>query len=382
MTAKAIELELNSIYDGFVSVENVANHSRGDVTLAICDMRYNDTGDSVGIKQTVILLQAPDLDFPEFTMRSPGSSLLGSSSLSFTDSPEFDALYSVHGTLEEAIHVLFSTEVREQLTALPGWEVRGNGRSLVVYQPRKIFKEDGRTEFMSTALQILQTLRTGEAELDARPDVCREATGADLLESAQPMDGLVGSMMLSLLQQMPFSEDELAFTEDELETFCNASCPRAIPRGMDRQILGASKNVYIIGLTATIVPGFCSLGLWFGEAGWAALVPLSGTLIGQIVFLLGWNFRRRKIRTLQYGTIVPGIVEKVLATDVQVNDQLRHHAVVFYQVNGRSITARQNVYGQAADRAKRRAADQTEVRVLVDPQDPKHVIVVDLLIVF
>ena len=152
MTAKAIELELNSIYDGFVSVENVANHSRGDVTLAICDMRYNDTGDSVGIKQTVILLQAPDLDFPEFTMRSPGSSQLGSSSLSFTDSPEFDAVYSVYGTLEEAIHVLFSTEVREQLTALPGWEVRGNGRSLVVYQPRKIFKEDGRTEFMSTAL--------------------------------------------------------------------------------------------------------------------------------------------------------------------------------------------------------------------------------------
>ena len=379
MTDKEIELELNSMFNGFVAVKNTANHSRGEVTLAICDMRYSPGSHSVGTRQTVVLLQAPDLDFPEFRLRPPASSLMsglvGNSSLSFKGCPEFDAAYSVHATLKEAIQVLFTLEVRKQLAALPGWEVKGSGNTLVAFQPRNLCGEEERSEFMSTALQILQALRTGEAELDARPDVSREATGADMLESAQQMGGMGGSVILSQLEQM-------ALSQDELDNFCAASCPREIPGGMERQVLGASKVILLIGPILTIVPIAVALGLWFGGEGWVALFPLFGTLIGPIVFFFGWKFRSKKLRTLHNGTIVPGVVDQVRATDVQINNQLRHHAFVSYELNGETTQTKANVYGQAADNAKRRAADKREVSVLVDPQDPSHVIVLDLLLVF
>lgn len=379
MTEMEIQQELNSIFNRLVTVKNTANHSTGDVTLAICDMRYSPSSDSAGITQTVVLLQAPDLDFPEFTMRSPSSGLLtgllGNTSLSFPDCPEFDAVYSVSGTLKEAIQVVFSAEVREQLTALPGWQIRANGTSLVAYQSRKIFAQEDRDEFMSTALQILQTLRTGEAELDARPDVSREATGADMLKSVQQMDGFGRSAMLSQLEK-------IALSHDELDNFCAASCPREIPKGMEKQVLGASKGLLLVGPIFTFMPIVVCVVLWFAGQGWVALTPLCTTVLGPIVFFFALNFRSKKLRTLRNGTIVSGVVDEVRATDVQMNNHVRHYAFVSYELNGETTQAKANVYGSAADNAKRRVSDKCEVRVLVDPQDPSHVIVLDLLLVF
>ena len=67
---------------------------------------------------------------------------------------------------------------------------------------------------------------------------------------------------------------------------------------------------------------------------------------------------------------------------MQMNNHVRHYAFVSYELNGETTQAKANVYGSAADNAKRRVSDKCEVRVLVDPQDPSHVIVLDLLLVF
>jgi hypothetical protein len=106
------------------------------------------------------------------------------------------------------------------------------------------------------------------------------------------------------------------------------------------------------------------------------------SLIGSAVMWFSIKHRQRKLRTLTRGELKEGTIVDLRTTSVVVNNQVRHVVTVEYQAAESTQKATCNLYGFAATKAREKLDREETIRILVDPQDPQHMISPDLLAVF
>ena len=383
--------ELSEAFSEIVSVEIISEQLEEGVGLVVCNMSYRPRGSDHDthrsrIRQTAVVLNADDLDLPKFSLapRISGvvgtlfSMLGGTGDLEFSDSPEFNTSYRLHGWAEEPVRILFTQTVRDFFSDSKDWSVIGQGRQLVIFRRNVVIEEAELPDFIREALNILTILREAEKELDNRPDVRRDITGDDLLKASDRM-GIFGSVMAAQFRK-------ISITEEELADFYASPPPRRIPPGMKRQVVGDNLPLVFIGgffLIAGIVAGSLILAFAAANDRWisALFFGISPVIGGALAGITLWH-RNRKIRLLREGVLAGGQVTKVSTTSTQVNGQVRNIVHVTYQLDGRERKTTCYAYSTAADRARRFKSTGQTVQVLVDPKDPNHVTCTDFLLLF
>lgn len=385
-----LQSDLSNDFGAPVEIE-VLNEAENDgVRILVCQLSYTqqsaENRSSRYISQTTVILQSAELDLPQFALRPKATGLTGVmfgllggfGNVNFPESPEFSRAYLLHGWAEQPVRVLFTPAVRDYFATHHGWSVRGHGCQLVAFRHNTTIPPEERTEFVRTATEILTLLRQGEQELDERPELSRRASGADIVAATQSM-GLAGAIIQRQLQKH-------CVTTEELENFLQADCPRTIPPGLSRQILGDTLFLVFLGI-------FFAVGGLVGIFIFLAFAPDDARLIGSLglgmMMVIGMavtfftvRHRRRKLRTLRYGEPGQGILKSVRSTGTTVNNQVQNVVSVEYERSGRAQIATCNVYGIAATTARNKLDEKEPVRVLVDPEDPGHAIIPDLITVF
>lgn len=378
--------EVSEQFNESVSFEDIQDQSVDGATLIICSMKYLRGSSNQPVHQTAVILRSEDLDLPRFSMHPRMGGLLTSVvsrlgttvRLDFDDSPEFQNAYSVQAWKESATRILFSAELRDFLGRHPGWCTRGRNQCVIIYQDNKLCTNKDMEGFVQAALQILNLFRAGERALDNRPEVQRDISGRDMLETADRMGGIGGAMLRSQLE-------EIAVSAEDLATFLDSPVPRPIPAGIKRQVVGDNLMLLFLGPVFMVAGLGVGGGLiWFGEQDRALGVGilLMFCLCGSLMFGLTWRHRRRKYRVLQHGVLTEGQVLGVRKTDLKVNGQYRYIATVKYRADGSDHSTACNIYGPAAEQARRLAATKATIHVLVDPTDADHVAVPDFLMLF
>lgn len=379
--------ELSELFRENVSVDDVTHREMDGATVAIANFTYWTSGEHRRqYRQTALILQDDQLDLPEFSLRPHMTGMItgllqaigGVSSIEYADSPEFSQKYFLHGWAEEAVRVLFTKDLRDFFEQHPGWSVRGKRRRLVIYHRDRVMKESELNEFTREGLQLLTLLQQAEEELDQHPELRREVRPEDVAQAADNMGGIAGMLLGNALRK-------LAVSRRELETFVQSAPPRDIPRGMKRQVLGDNLPLVFIGILffiGGIVGGTLFLVLGQGAAKgigipFLVIFPVAGFLMTFLTI----RHRRRKSRTLRSGSVVTGKVVDVKKTGVRVNNQMRFHVHVEYDVNGRLYKSKFNAYGSSVDQARALRDGQQPARMLIDPADPNHAVCVDTLII-
>ncbi|MEZ6096096.1 MAG: hypothetical protein R3C03_18040 [Pirellulaceae bacterium] len=191
---KPIKIEtreiLETFFDARVRVTNERHHDYDGISITVCDMSYrparnqDSQATAPSIEQTVMLLSASDLDLPDFKLTPRLSGVMGALTQSlasfievtFSDVPEFSKAFAVRAWNEKAIRILFTKALREFLLTCDGWAAQGKRQHLIVYLPSEIVAAEAEESFIQSAINILDLLQQGEAELDRFPDLRRETT--------------------------------------------------------------------------------------------------------------------------------------------------------------------------------------------------------------
>jgi len=387
--------DLSEFFNEIVAVSDVSEQSIGGTRITVCVMSYHSrrstsdsTRDSIRVRQTAIVLDEDDLDLPQFALAPHRkgivgaifASLVGGLDINFDDSPEFSKTYLLHGWNEQAVRALFTPAIRDYFSSRKGFGVRGQGRRFVIFLPNRVCKEPEVPQFVKESLAALALFQDSESQLDTQPELRRGTTASDVMATANRMGGLAGSMMQRQLQK-------IAVTREELEAFLAQNVPRQIvPPGLKRQILGDNLPLIPIGVLLAVggsVAGVLTIMLADGMArltGVSMLVTLP--LLGGGMALVTAAYRRRKWRVLRDGKIAMGTIEKVSRTSTSVNDQVRHVATISYDDGGNVRKTSSKVYGLAAEEARNWHKRNEPVRLLVDPNDPAHVVCADLISLF
>lgn len=381
---------LTELFGEFVDAEVLSHNSQPAVTLVVCNMSYrvSESDSNRHIRQTAVVLDAKDLDLPQFHLAPHSKGLLGKLSsamiggmdLNFEDSPEFSTAYRLFGWGEDAVRTLFNADLRSYFTTHQEWSVRGHGSLLVIFRRSIVCEAHELDEFTQQALEILSLFRDAEARLDEYPGMTRETTPTNMQATAQKMGGIAGAMLQAQLRKF-------SVTQAELDDFLAQPEPRNPPPGMQRQVVGDTFMLIPIGILF-FVAGLIVGGATVFQAGrnsefaigllFLIAFPLIGGLVAGITI---WH-RRKKLRILRRGILTTGTVTGSERSGIKVNDQVRHVVNVEYEVNGDSCSTACNVYGNAAARARQLVDSGSPVTLLVDPQDPSHVVCTDFLIIF
>ncbi|MFK8113474.1 MAG: DUF3592 domain-containing protein [Rubripirellula sp.] len=390
-----LEALLSEVFRESVSVEGDQRHEQGDAELSIVEMGYQRrTADGDGrhhyqrVRQTAIVSHDPELELPEFRLapRAKGitaglmSMLGGMGDINFDDSPTFSKEYFLHGWAEEPVRLLFNEQLRGQFAENLGWSVIGKGDALVVFRHNQVIDGDiERQKFTQEGLALLASFQQAEEALDAQPSLRRETTAEDLLTTADRMGGLAGAMLTRQLQK-------IGVTRKQIDAFVAESKPRDIPPGMKRQVLGDNLPLVFAGLMFIVIGLGIGIGLLLfksDEIPWFAyLFPIVQPFVGAVILFFTLRHRNRKRRTLQHGELVEAKVVGIQSTETTVNDQRRFKVTVEYADRDKVIRKDMNAYGGSVDLARKCQDEDRPIRILIDPQDPDHVVGIDMLLVF
>ncbi|MEO1526521.1 MAG: DUF3592 domain-containing protein [Planctomycetota bacterium] len=385
--------ELSFLFREDISVEDVTQREFGGATISVAVLTYSERhqGSNHGThhKQTVLFLEDAELDLPEFSLFPRPKGLLGAAlklvgdfgTIEFDDSPEFAERYMLHAWKEDATRVFFNEAIRAHFATRPGWSVRGKKRGLAVFRKNHICDEAEIEEFAAEALEMMTLFQLGEEALDERPELSREAGPQDLLERAESMNGLAGSLIAGQLQKQLA---KIRLTSTELSEFVQSQTPRTIPKGMRRQVLGDTFPLIIVGF-AFIIAGIVAGTIWLLVAStWLKPLALGFYLmlpgIGSLMSFGTIRSRRNKIRALQKGELTEGKIKKVKKSSLEVNNTPQYTVSVEYEFADEKRTAETDV--NDGDRARSLKQDGATVRLLVDPGNPESVVVLDLLTLF
>lgn len=392
-----IEEQLSELFDQSVTAEIVSSSTQGGTSLSVSHIHYvrpRDDSDqseqSRTVRQTVVLFDAADLDLPKFTLRPRQKGIVGklfavlggTANLKFEDTPEFDQQYVVLGWNETACRTVFTQKLRHHLESTDGWEIQGNGKSLVIARSRRIIPAEEIDTFTTDALAILTLVQEGEAALDAQPEIRRNVTAEDVTATAQKMDGIAGGMMARMLQKEML---KIKVTAGEVKEFLAAESPRNIPNGMKRQVVGDYGPLIIGGILLTIVGIGGAIACALFADGWDRLTGLlfvPAAIGGFCMAYFPWKSEIQKCRCMQYGQKVQGKVVKVIRTDTSINNQRRYQVKVEYDFAGSSKIVRVNAYGDAVDKAKAIQESGEPVVLIVDTKDNSIAVCPDLLTIF
>lgn len=376
--------QLSEIFNETVGVETLHEQHQHGAELTVCEMSYRPTPDHRRIRQTAVVLDAHELNLPQFAQDPKMKGIMGIISarvggfggIDFADSPAFSKSYRLHGWNEQPVRVLYTKAIRDYFASQPGWSVRGNGSHLVIFRYNKTCNACAMDDFVRTSLKILSLFREGEQQLDTRPEIRRETRPEDVAATAARMGGRVGGMIERHLRNV-------SVTRQELDAFLHEAPPRRIPPGLKLHVLGNSFALIIVGVVlfaGGLIVGPFVLVHFRGIVRWIALPNLIlSPIVGGLIVGLTMRFRRRKTRVLRQGILADSTVTDVSRTSYKKSNQARYHVTVAYSIDGQERTATCNAYGLAAEEARRRASSGEKTRVLVDRADPDHAVCVDLV---
>ncbi|TWU37348.1 DUF3592 domain-containing protein [Novipirellula artificiosorum] len=386
--------ELSELFDASVEIERCVRREMGGTTIAIVDIRVSRTAQgtdssptTIRTRQTAVVLSEPTLDLPKFDLSPATSGLMGKmvgwfgdiGYLKFDDSPDFMSHYRLHAWSEAPTRILFTPAIREHFSLSPGWGLRGSANRLVVFRPNQLVAEDQQDEFVHEALLILSLLQEGEEELDQHPEVRRETTPADVAATADRMTGVVGEMYRRQLRA-------IRCTTEELETWLQSATPRKIPAGIRTQVIGNNMIMVIMGFVFGLV-GLTAGGLTIL---WAkhdqdkmvgALLLIVFLVAGCLMSFVTLYHRRRKTRLLCDGELIHGNILRIDEPPDR-GSQSYHEVRLEYVIEGETRQRNESVMGIVAERAKKMRAAGEKVRILVDPEDHRHIVCADLLVIF
>ncbi|WP_442509762.1 hypothetical protein SH528x_001358 [Novipirellula sp. SH528] len=398
-TTETLEDDLSEMFAGPVSVTVHQQSLFGDANLNVVTMGYareNRSSDgpttTSHVRQSAIVLDESALDLPQFDLAPKpkgmagkllsllsSAGLGGMGALDFPDTPQFAGIYRLTAWAESPVRLMFTRKLRDFLIKHPGWNIKGQGRYLVVFRHNEVIEENDQADFVQTALEIAEKIQQGEETLDAHPDLHRETRIEDVHATADRMGGLAGTLLKNQLRK-------LAVTRDQLETFLAESRPRTLPPGMKAQVLGNTLPVVLFGIVFLLVGigiGITAIAIGDGQnklVGMLMLVALP--LVGGIMLYFAQRFRWRKLRVCRHGDLVQGVVKDVKRTTTTVNNQRRHHVIFEFDHLGRQHTATVNAYGISVKRAEGFRDRGESLRILVDPNDVSHILCPELLILW
>lgn len=316
-------------------------------------------------------------------LRSLLAPLIGDlGNIKFEADPQFSNSFHLHGWNETPVRLLFTPQVRSFLVAHPDWAVRGKGQHIVVFEPNRVIPHDEASEFVQTALELLERLQAGGETLSDVPHLEVGTQGKDLVATANRMSGLAGAMFARQLQKY-------SVTHSELDDFLGQKTPRKIPAGISQQVIGDNFMLIPVGLLFVVAGLAVGVGTaltgtapnLFFTLGFLLLMPLIG---GIMAGATGWH-RVRKSRVLQEGELFSGTITDVSQSNLSVNQQVQHMVRISFPNNAEE-SAKRNVscaaYSLGADQAQQFYQSQQPVRLLVDPKDQDHIVCVDLIALF
>lgn len=383
---------LSQQFAAHVSIEPIYQREMGDAALLVCQMSYRRPGEDSGpgrrVAQTCVILKEASLDLPQFLLAPQATGLLGKlvgllasfGEVTFPESPAFVQQYRVIGTLESAIQKLFTRELCSYLQEEPGWSVRGEGDRLVIFHENHIVPDDELDDFVGESLRILGLFRAGEEELDAHPEIRRQATTNDMVEATNRFGGVMGGIVG---ERIRVQLQKLAITSEELESFAGSVSPREIPSGLKRQVVGENLPVVFIGFLFLIVGLVAGGGLLFMGKGsdryFGLPFLIMFPLIGGLMAFGTMAYRRRKIRLLREGVLMPATVRRIEDSNILTNGQMPQFVTLIYSVDGIEISTSTMVYGEHANKARELQGTNTPARILVDPLESTHIVCIDFL---
>jgi hypothetical protein len=142
-------------------------HGEADhVELAIFDYQYT-TGHGKSRRtprQTVLYLQAADLNLPDFALRPEHlfdkiGSALGFHDINFDTHPEFSRRFSLKGTDDATLRLLFDEQVLSFFEGASGISVEGAGQQMIYYRPSVLAPPASLRPLLDEGFRIYTQLR-------------------------------------------------------------------------------------------------------------------------------------------------------------------------------------------------------------------------------
>ncbi|QDV44081.1 hypothetical protein Enr13x_39420 [Stieleria neptunia] len=388
-STESLAESLSDLFSENVTVDHQQSSEQGGVNVTIAEIRYRssdaESESSRRVRQTVAVLDE-EIHLPYVAMFPHRKGILGAvfsaiggmNDVNFDDSPKFSADYLLHAWNEKAVRLLFTPKLREYFSQHAGWSLRGNRGRIAVFQQGRVCKSEELDEFVNASAEIFRLIREGEQELDRHPEINREARVQDAYAAAENMGGIAGRILRNEL-------DRIALSSDEVRQFLAQPVPRLdIPSGMHRQVIPDVKMLIAMGIVFTVAGVVVPILIFLVLQGNDRLfgIPFAATflLAGGLMLFFSIRHGRRKYRLLREGTVHTGRIERVERTNTEINSRRRYVLHVTYDVDGQSRQTTANVYS-GIERARSLADQNAAVRVLVDPQDEKHVLCVDSLVI-
>ena len=143
-------------------MKNLIQGTTDEVHLAIFDYQYTTGGgkNQHTHKQTVVLVESPQLVIPNFSMRAEGffdkiGGMLGFQDIDFEEHPKFSQMYVLKGDNETEIREFFNAEIIQFFEAQPAISVESNlGGSLIFYQPGRRRNPEELKDLLTSAYEI------------------------------------------------------------------------------------------------------------------------------------------------------------------------------------------------------------------------------------
>ena len=379
-----LEGRIRTLCGDRVSLSYVAAQSKKHVRMTVGILKltkeHHDSSDSA-TEQSFVWLESTQMDLPTFTLAPEcrGYRLLakmGLPDLDFDDSPEFSNNYTLCGDFEAQTRALFSPTIRDYFAKHTGWQLYGRKGRLLLFQPNKIHRAEQLKPFIRDAAKLFRMLSHSEQFVEElRSDA--GPTDEECLEEIDKWDGLIGGSIRKRARKRFVSKNEF-------EAFLNQPTPRQLTDGM-KERYKPDLMLCVISLLFMVV-GFCFFVAPFLEPGHEFNVELCyiGALFGGIgatVYVLANLSGFTAKRLLIHGTLTRGRIESVQETDIIINNARRFIARVRYQVEEKTVRATCNLYRGDANRAHEWADEEVTVNVLYNPNSPRKLLIVDLLMI-
>lgn len=378
---------LSDLFAKTVFVDAMERRDVAGLELCIVQMHYIESDASImkTVRQTVIYLEDDNLDIPEFALwphfKGVAGKLFASLGnmvdINFTESQQFSNEYHLFGWNEAAIRQLFSPEVRQRLSIEKGWSLRGKHGRLAVFQQAKTIYDGELEAFLVSAAQIMLTIQESGRQLENSPELRRDSNVDDLIATSKKMGGIQG-------QAIERAVKRLAVDRNAVEEFLRQPLPRSnVPQGLQRQIVGETKMVLMLGVAllcfGLLVPFLIFFAL-SGDDRWFA-IPVGAVFLvaGTLTLALTIVLSGRKARILKEGSVVSGKITKVRPTNVEINGRRRYEVVFEVARNNKIDSVQSNIYA-GIEKAQALERSGAPVRLLFDPVT-KQVVCIELLLV-
>ncbi len=160
------------------SMRNLMRGAAGGIELDIFDYRYviGSGKNQQTVNNTVLSVQAEDLNLPSFSLRpetfwSKIGSMLGYQDIGFDSHPKFSKLYRLKGSSEFAVREIFRPDVLDYFEQHPKLNVEGFRGRLIYFVPTRLAVDKIR-DFMNEGFAILSLFRN--KSVSAPPEASSE----------------------------------------------------------------------------------------------------------------------------------------------------------------------------------------------------------------